>query len=111
VFVALVACGVPGRALDPGAVRERAAEGTESRSVGPRRQVRFIVMGDYGDGSRGQRIIAERMCRWRRRHPLGLVATTGDLVATTGDNVYPDGHPEYFEPISVDLTSAFSATA
>ena len=30
------------------------------------------------------------MCAWRERHPF-------DVVITTGDNVYPDGHPRYFQ--------------
>ena len=51
---------------------------------------RFSVIGDSGTGGRAQARVARAMCRWRTRHPFGL-------VITTGDNVYPDGDPARFD--------------
>jgi 3',5'-cyclic AMP phosphodiesterase CpdA len=59
-----------------------AAPETLRAAVG--RGLRFAVIGDAGAGTRAQHDVARRMCRWRRRHPFGV-------VVTTGDNVYPDG--------------------
>jgi hypothetical protein len=52
--------------------------------------LRFAVLGDFGTGGDKQMAVARKMCRWRRQHPFGL-------VLTTGDNIYPDGHPSYFD--------------
>jgi predicted phosphodiesterase len=50
----------------------------------------FAVIGDFGTGGDVQKAIAERMCKWRRKHPF-------DVVITTGDNVYPNGDPSLFK--------------
>jgi 3',5'-cyclic AMP phosphodiesterase CpdA len=56
----------------------------------PRRPLlRFAALGDMGPGDR-QLAVAQRMCRWRRRHPF-------NLVVTTGDNVYPGGERSQFQ--------------
>lgn len=49
----------------------------------------FAVIGDFGAGSDEQFRIADRMCRWREKHPF-------DLVVTTGDNIYDAGERRYF---------------
>lgn len=64
----------------------------------PAIDLRFAAIGDFGTGEGDQYAVAERMCRWREKHPF-------DLVVTTGDNVYPDGAPKdfeehFFEPMS-----------
>lgn len=51
----------------------------------------FVVIGDWGSGLAAEYAVADRMCRWREKHPY-------DFVFTTGDNIYPDGHPDDFQP-------------
>lgn len=48
--------------------------------LGYMRSVRFAVIGDYGNGSQGERDVADLVHSW---HP--------DFIATTGDNNYPGG--------------------
>ncbi|HEX2240601.1 MAG TPA: metallophosphoesterase [Actinomycetota bacterium] len=48
------------------------------------------MIGDFGAANDAQRSVADRMCRYRKRHPF-------DHVVTTGDNIYPDGDPARFE--------------
>ncbi len=52
--------------------------------------IRIAAIGDFGAATDAQFAIARRMCRWRNRHPFGL-------VFTTGDNVYDYGDPDEFE--------------
>lgn len=52
--------------------------------------LRVAVFGDTGSGLPAQQQVADRMCRWRAKHPF-------DHVFTTGDNIYPDGDPALFE--------------
>ncbi len=53
-------------------------------------RLRFLAIGDFGDGSIEQYAVADRMCRLLDRRPF-------DLVVTTGDNVYDFGHPDRFD--------------
>ncbi len=55
----------------------------------------FAVLGDSGAANEAQHSVAQRMCRYRARHPF-------DLVVTTGDNIYPDGDPSRFEAAFFD---------
>lgn len=48
--------------------------------------VRFVVIGDYGAGTRAQLGVRAR-----------LEAQAPDLILTTGDNAYPDGSFEQFD--------------
>lgn len=50
----------------------------------------FVAIGDWGSGLQAEMEVADRMCRWRDKHPF-------DLVVTSGDNIYPSGHPDDFE--------------
>jgi hypothetical protein len=88
------ACSAPGTdRLEP-ARRDAddgpAAGSSASPSPEPPEAFSFAVIGDFGTGMRSQRIVARRMCRWRRDNPYGL-------VVTTGDNIYPDGSGARFQ--------------
>ncbi len=50
----------------------------------------FVAIGDWGSALDGQFDVADRMCRWRQKHPF-------DHVFTTGDNIYPSGQPSAFD--------------
>ncbi len=50
----------------------------------PADAVRFVVKGDWGDGSAAQAAVTRRMCGEARRAPFAF-------VLTTGDNFYPAG--------------------
>jgi Calcineurin-like phosphoesterase len=50
----------------------------------------FVVLGDWGTGLNASDRVAERMCKWRKKHPF-------NLVVTTGDNIYPSGSASDFE--------------
>lgn len=56
----------------------------------PRTALRFAVLGDFGAGGTAQKAVADAMCRWRTKHYIRL-------VVTTGDNIYPDGSPALFQ--------------
>lgn len=51
--------------------------------------VRFAALGDIGDGSRNQRLVASAIAREHARRPLDFVVLLGDLI-------YPDGHPRRY---------------
>lgn len=46
--------------------------------------MRFLVIGDWGTGGKGQAGVAEAMIRTAERHGC-------DYVISTGDNIYPNG--------------------
>jgi predicted small lipoprotein YifL len=50
----------------------------------------FVVLGDWGAGLDSSDRVADRLCKWRKKHPF-------DLVLTTGDNIYPSGSASDFE--------------
>jgi hypothetical protein len=88
-----VACAEPNTSIHE-AIREAKPESRARAPAEARRlrtgKLRFAVIGDFGEGTEAQRMLAGRMCRWRRRHPF-------KLVVTTGDNIYPDGSQGNFE--------------
>jgi hypothetical protein len=51
---------------------------------------RFAVVGDFGEGSRAERRVANAIEDW-------VEDTGADALVTTGDNIYPDGDPTYFQ--------------
>lgn len=53
---------------------------------GSKRPFTFLALGDFGDGSVGQRRLRER-----------LAVEAARFIVTTGDNAYPDGRYEEFE--------------
>jgi tartrate-resistant acid phosphatase type 5 len=68
VLVALAVFCLSGRASAPAAAQT------------PEDHVRFVVIGDYGSGGRGEAAVAEMVKAWEP-----------DFIVTTGDNNYPDG--------------------
>lgn len=50
----------------------------------------FVAIGDSGSAFDSQYDVADRMCRWRKRHRF-------DHVFTTGDNIYPAGEQSDFQ--------------
>lgn len=101
IFVMLAGCASATSNSEPRARPHAAATTTSPSAVPdatttptvspvPPADLSFAVIGDFGTGDAVQAAVANRMCRWRKRHAF-------DLVITTGDNVYPDGAPERFD--------------
>jgi hypothetical protein len=89
VLLLTVACGAalrlaPDRTAGPAPPAPSPATQTASDPF------RLAVIGDSGTGGVAQARVADRMCRWRTKHPF-------ELVVTTGDNVYPNGDPAHFD--------------
>lgn len=74
----------------PSSTPTPAPKPSPSEPAPPEKLLTFAVVGDFGTGGVEQQEIADRMCRYHRKH-------TFDLVVTTGDNVYPAGSPDDFE--------------
>jgi len=94
----MASCGWVGRTDDSGT--ERIPDAFETGEADPSPEAdesprdatgfRFVALGDAGTGDADQIRVADRLCRWREKHPF-------DLVVATGDNIYPEGQPEGFE--------------
>jgi predicted MPP superfamily phosphohydrolase len=71
--------------FSPGAAHAQAAQVVEL----PNRanSLKFAVLGDFGDGSRGQFQVAEQMAKLRARFPF-------EFVITVGDNIYGGERPQ-----------------
>lgn len=77
---------------------KRKGESSEQRTPRPREEkdgksdetFRFAVIGDFGEGNRDERQMAELVKNW-------VVDTDASTLVTTGDNIYPEGDPQYFE--------------
>ena len=89
VLAGVLSAALGGGAFDagfsPGAAYAQAAQAVEL----PNRanSLKFAVLGDFGDGSRGQFQVAEQMAKLRARFPF-------ELVITVGDNIYGSERPQ-----------------
>ena len=91
VVVATVSCAQdPTERVIRAPKPDRSPRHSRSIDAAASRPFRFLAIGDFGDGSESQRVVAQRMCRWRTNHPFRL-------VVTTGDNIYPSGEREHFQ--------------
>jgi hypothetical protein len=91
-LLVLAGCAGDARTADPAptpAPTDMQPTATESPSEGP---LRFLAIGDFGDGSAEQYAIANRMCLVHQRRPF-------NLVVTVGDNVYDEGDPARFDEV------------
>jgi predicted phosphodiesterase len=61
-----------------------------ARAKIPGETFRFAVVGDFGEGNRAERRVANAIEDW-------VEDTGAEALVTTGDNIYPDGDPKYFE--------------
>lgn len=69
---------------------------TPAQATSSAAQVRFAVIGDYGDGSVDEARVAELVASW-----------DPDFVVTTGDNNYPDGEASTIDEHIGQFYSAF----
>jgi predicted phosphodiesterase len=70
---------------------ERQQSGRQrARAKIPGETFRFAVVGDFGEGNRAERRVANAIEDW-------VEDTDADAFVTTGDNIYPDGDPSYFQ--------------
>jgi acid phosphatase len=58
--------------------------------IPPSGPVRFVVLGDFGNGSQAELDVAGAIEDWTDAHPV-------DALVTTGDNVYESGAPSRFD--------------
>lgn len=65
------------------------AEPSEQPVDPPTGPFRFVVLGDFGNGSQGELKIAGAIDDWTDAHPI-------NALVTTGDNVYESGAPARF---------------
>jgi hypothetical protein len=70
----------------------RVAEPSEPAEVPSAGPSRFIVLGDFGNGSEAELKIAGAMDEWTDANPV-------DALVTTGDNVYESGAPARFDEV------------
>jgi predicted MPP superfamily phosphohydrolase len=87
VLVAVSACQMSSQSAGPAAVATPATPEAVVPLPNADGSLKFAVLGDFGNGERGQYLLAEQMARTQEAFPF-------EFVILTGDNIYGSERPQ-----------------
>ena len=89
VGIAIAASGLPGAAQTASSALPAGAQSTAAGVPNRKDSLKFIAMGDNGDGSKAQYEVGAQMNGWRSKFAY-------DMVIMLGDNLYGSQGPKDF---------------